>query len=146
LREATSPSGTRDKPRTSEFTEPVYVFELNLSLLEKLLEREEKPSYTPASPFPAAFRDISVLVPNDRTWNEVSVEIREAVDEQSHEKILESVKLFDLYSGKGIPEGCRSMAFSLCYRVRDRTLNDEEVDKIHNSVRDALAKKGYNMR
>ncbi|MDR1978163.1 MAG: phenylalanine--tRNA ligase subunit beta [Synergistaceae bacterium] len=124
------------------FAEPVYVFELTLTVLENA----EKPVYTPASSFPASFRDISMLVSNDRTQDEVLAEIRASVDERSSAKILESVKLFDIYSGKGIPEGYRGMAFSLCYRAFDRTLNDEEVDKIHNSVRDALSKKGYNMR
>jgi phenylalanyl-tRNA synthetase beta chain len=38
------------------------------------------------------------------------------------------------------------MAFSLSYRAPDRTLNDEEVDKIHNALRDTLTQRGYNMR
>jgi phenylalanyl-tRNA synthetase beta chain len=130
--------------RELDFAGPVYIFELNLAALENA----EKPVYTPASPFPASFRDISMLVSNDRTQDEVLAEIRASIgtDKESSAGILESVKLFDIYSGKGIPDGFRSMAFSLCYHAPDRTLNDEEVDKIHNSVRDALSKKGYNMR
>jgi phenylalanyl-tRNA synthetase beta chain len=128
--------------RELEFVGPVYVFELNLSALEKA----EKPVYIPTPSFPANFRDISMLVSNDRTQDEVLTAIHSAANEQVSIKILESVKLFDVYSGKGIPEGYRSMAFSLCYRAGDRTLNDEEVDKIHNSIRDALTQKGYNMR
>jgi phenylalanyl-tRNA synthetase beta chain len=122
-------------------TEPIYVFELTLAPLETV----GKNVYTPASPFPASFRDISMLVPNDRAQSEIAAEIHASLKELSAE-ILESVKLFDIYSGREIPPGYRSMAFSLCYRAFDRTLNDEEVDKIHNSVRDALSKKGYNMR
>ena len=87
-----------------------------------------------------------MLVPKDRAQNEIAAEIQASVNELSSTKILESVKLFDIYSGREIPPGYRSMAFSLCYRAFDRTLNDEEVDKIHNSARDALSKKGYNMR
>ena len=147
------------------FVGPIYVFELNLAVGESA----KKTAYTPASPFPASFRDISMLVPNERTQEEVLAEIRASASSGKAEKIngikeikkineinetnkkysaeiLESVKLFDIYSGKGIPKGYHSMAFSLCYRAFDRTLNDEEVDKIHNSVRDALSKKGYNMR
>jgi phenylalanyl-tRNA synthetase beta chain len=128
--------------RELEFVEPVYVFELALSALET----DQKPVYLPASPFPASFRDISMLVSNDKTQDEVMSEIRASAAEQVSIKILESVKLFDVYDGKGIPTGYRSMAFSFCYRAYDRTLNDEEVDKIHNSIRDALTQKGYNMR
>jgi len=102
-----------------------------------------KPKYVPSSPFPAVFRDISMLAPSNASHDDITAEIRALASENG---FLDSVKLFDVYSGKGIPEGRRSMAFSLCYRASDRTLNDEEVDKIHNSVRDALSQKGYNMR
>jgi phenylalanyl-tRNA synthetase beta chain len=124
--------------REMEFTQPVYVFEVNLSALGE----SKKPEYVPASPFPAVFRDISMLAPIEASHDDVTAEIRAL----AANGFLDSVKLFDVYSGKGIPEGRRSMAFSLCYRAFDRTLNDEEVDKIHNSVRDALTQKGYNMR
>ena len=43
-------------------------------------------------------------------------------------EFLESVRLFDLYSGKQVPAGKKSMAFSLTFRAPDRTLQDEEVD------------------
>jgi phenylalanyl-tRNA synthetase beta chain len=119
------------------FTGPVYVFELRISPLES----PQKPVYRPASPFPATFRDISMLVPNDRTQDEALAEIRAAAGD-----LLESVKLFDLYDGRGVPAGYRSMAFSLCYRAFDRTLNDAEIDKVHNTVRDTLTQTGYNMR
>lgn len=122
-------------------SEAVYIFELDLLLLEK----NEKASYRPSSPFPASFRDISLLVPNDKTHDEVLAEIRNAAA-ASDTDLLKEVALFDLYRGKGIPEGFRSMAFSLCYRAFDRTLNDDEVDKIHNAVRDTLVKTGYNIR
>ena len=123
--------------------EPVYAFELRTVLLENA----KKPLYRPSSPFPATFRDISMLVSNDKTQDEVSAQISAAAScAVAGPTLLESVKLFDLYSGKGIPEGFRSMAFSLTYRAFDRTLNDEEIDKVHNSVRDALTKTGYNMR
>ncbi|MDR1648654.1 MAG: phenylalanine--tRNA ligase subunit beta, partial [Synergistaceae bacterium] len=130
------------------FTEPVYVFELTLAALEN---SGGKTVYAPASPFPASFRDISMLVPNEAAHGEVLEEIRALVSERFASDsvlggFLESVKLFDLYEGKGIPAGHRSMAFSLSYRASDRTLNDEEVDKIHNAVRDALTQRGYNMR
>ncbi|MDR2523743.1 MAG: phenylalanine--tRNA ligase subunit beta [Synergistaceae bacterium] len=127
--------------RETDFSnQPIYVFELNLSALEEA----EKPAYTPASSFPATFRDISMLTPEGKTKDDAAADIRSAAG--SSEKMLERVTLFDVYSGKGVPQGYRSMAFSLCYRVRDRTLNDEEVDKIHNAIRDTLTQKGYNMR
>jgi phenylalanyl-tRNA synthetase beta chain len=129
------------------FTEPVCVFELYVSALESPV----KPVYVPAPPFPASFRDISMLVPDGVAQGDVLAEIRALVSERFESGLvsggfLESAKLFDLYSGRGIPDGYRSMAFSLSYRASDRTLNDEEVDKIHNAVRDTLTQRGYNMR
>jgi len=128
--------------RSYGFPEPVYVFEVNLSALGE----PAKPDYTPASPFPSVFRDISMLTSITASHDDVIADIRALAGQVDKEGFLDSVKLFDVYSGKGIPEGHRSLAFSLCYRAAGRTLSDEEVDKIHNSLRDTLTQKGYNMR
>ena len=56
-------------------------------------------------------------------------------------KLLSEVELFDEYRGKGVPEGQRSLAFSLKYRALDKTLKDEEIDPVHQKVRDTLVKK-----
>jgi phenylalanyl-tRNA synthetase beta chain len=55
--------------------------------------------------------------------------------------LLESVELFDEYKGDAVPEGERSLAFRLRYRTQDRTLTDEEVNPVHQKVRDALTDK-----
>ncbi|GHV33014.1 phenylalanine--tRNA ligase beta subunit [Synergistales bacterium] len=129
--------------REMDFTEPVYVFEIFLAPLET----PKKPVYSPASQFPAAFRDISMLAPLSRTNDEVIADIRAAVNKSSGAKsLLESVRLFDVYSGKGIPEGLRSLAFAVTYRAKEKTLQDEDVDGIHNAARDTLTQKGYSMR
>ena len=145
-----SPSLERDLGSTS--AEPIYVFEVNLSALgEAAPVGSMKPMYIPASPFPAVFRDISMLAPREASHDDIIAEISVLASERFASGIvpngfLDSVKLFDVYSGKGIPAERRSVAFSLSYRALDRTLNDEEVDRIHNSIRDALTQKGYNMR
>ena len=54
------------------------------------------------------------------------------------ETILESVKLFDVYRGKQVEEGKKSVAFNLTYRDKDKTLTDEEVTAVHNGVLEAL--------
>jgi len=50
------------------------------------------------------------------------------------------VQLFDVYSGKQVPEGKRSVAFRLVYQAADHTLKDEEVDKVQKRILDKLAK------
>ena len=87
--------------------------------------------YHPLPKFPASTRDIAVLVDDA-----VPAASMQASIEKAAGTILESVKLFDVYKGKGIPEGKKSVAYSLSLRAPDRTLTDEECDK---AMKDALA-------
>lgn len=79
--------------------------------------------YQPLPKFPASTRDIAVLV--DDTVPAASMQ--KAI-EKAAGSILESVKLFDIYKGKGIPAGKKSAAYSMSMRAADRTLTDEECD------------------
>ena len=65
----------------------------------------------------------------------------EEVIRQQGKAILEKVKLFDVYRGKQVEEGKKSVAFALTYRDKDKTLTDEEVAEVHNNVLDALKEK-----
>jgi phenylalanyl-tRNA synthetase beta chain len=51
------------------------------------------------------------------------------------------VELFDEYRGDSVPDGQRSLAFRLVYRANDRTLTDEDIEPIHQKVREALVEK-----
>ncbi len=86
--------------------------------------------------YPAMNRDIALLCDEDMTVEEI-----EQVIIASEDTILNDVKLFDIYRGTNIPEGKKSMAFSLTYRHADRTLTDEDVQKAHSKVLDALKEK-----
>ena len=121
----------------------VYAFEVDATTLMNA----HKPAFTPASSFPASFRDISLLVPRDRSNDDVMRDIRASVSEAvSSDVELEGLRLFDVYAGKGIPEGFRSLAYSLSYRSGTRTLTNEEAEALHNSVRESLKRKGYVIR
>ncbi|MBQ7544571.1 MAG: phenylalanine--tRNA ligase subunit beta [Synergistaceae bacterium] len=115
----------------------VYAFELDASVLAKT----KKPAFAPLSQFPASYRDVSMLVSEDRSSAEVLQDIRSVAGE-----LLESVRLFDVYAGTGIPEGFRSLAYTLSYRAADRTLTVEEVEEVHGKVREQLGGKGYVIR
>jgi phenylalanyl-tRNA synthetase beta chain len=56
----------------------------------------------------------------------------------SNGSLLSSIELFDEYRGEHVPAGQRSLAFRLVYRADDRTLTDDEVNPVHQKVRDAL--------
>ncbi|HEY9876468.1 MAG TPA: hypothetical protein V6D12_23785, partial [Candidatus Obscuribacterales bacterium] len=72
---------------------------------------------------------------------EVSLADIEKAISKAGGKLLESVELFDEYRGENVPEGQRSLALRLVYRASDRTLTDEEVEPVHQQVREALVEK-----
>jgi len=86
--------------------------------------------------FPYVERDISILV--DRV---VPVERIKKVILSLNADIIESIRLFDVYTGKQIPQGKKSVAFTIRYRALERTLTDVEVDEIHSKVIDTLKHK-----
>ena len=92
--------------------------------------------YKPLPKYPAISRDIALLVKEDVYVAEIESIIREVGG-----KLLESVMLFDVYRGKQVQEGKKSVAFNLTYRASDKTLTDEEVVKNHSKVLDALKEK-----
>ncbi len=104
-----------------EIDEKVYLCEMDLTLLYESATRVVKYKHLPK--FPATTRDMAMLVDD-----EVMVSSIEAVILANGGKILESLQLFDVYKGSQIPQGKKSVAYSLSFRGADRTLNDEEVN------------------
>lgn len=85
--------------------------------------------YKPLPKYPAVERDIAVLVPR-----EVEAETLTRLILEEATELLEDLSLFDVYEGERIPEGKKSLAFSMRYRAPDRTLSDAEVDRIRARV------------
>jgi phenylalanyl-tRNA synthetase beta chain len=90
-------------------------------------------TYTPIPRFPAALRDIALVVEEAVTAERLEAEIRAAGDD-----LLRGVRLFDLYRGSSIPPGTKSLAYALTYQAEDRTLTDKEVDRAHKKIEDRL--------
>jgi phenylalanyl-tRNA synthetase beta chain len=93
----------------------------------------ERHLYIPIPRFPAALRDIAVIVDEAVSAEEVVAEIRAAGG-----PLLRGIRLFDLYRGESIPAGKKSLAYALTYQADDRTLLDKEVDKAHKKIEDRL--------
>ena len=91
--------------------------------------------------YPGVRRDIAVGVPDGVPATTVEDAILKAAG-----VLLEDLLLFDVYSGKPIPRGYRSLAYSLFYRSSERTLLDNEVDEVHERVRNALSEMGLDLR
>ncbi len=106
--------------------------EINIAELDtgRLLSfMPSKITYRPLPRYPYIERDIAVTVSEDVTASSI-----ENVILSINSDMIESVKLFDIYSGKSIPKGKKSLAFSIRYRAGDRTLVDEEVNKLHSRI------------
>lgn len=122
----------------------VYAFELDVDVLLDALDWDEMltPLFKAYSTYPATDRDIAFFAPV-----KVSVAEIERATQKAAGQLLESVQLFDEYQGASVPEGQRSLAFRLVYRASDRTLTDEEVEPVHQAVREALTEKfGVSLR
>jgi phenylalanyl-tRNA synthetase beta chain len=114
-----------------KFRQPVFVGEIEF---EKLLEMPaDQARYRALPRFPASSRDVSALLPDTAMWGD----IEKAIKELGIREIV-GLRIFDMYMGKGMPEGMRSLAFRVTYRVDDRTLTDEEVAAMHDRVRQLL--------
>lgn len=110
--------------REFEVDGTVAAFELDL----KKLSAAARPSrpFVDVPRFPAVELDLALVVDEA-----VTAERLEQALSSAGGKLLESARLFDVYRGKGIEEGKKSMAYALAYRAADRTLTTEEVDAAH---------------
>lgn len=106
-----------------DLKQDVYVAELNL---EEIIEAASlTPSFQPLPRFPAVFRDMAFIVPVEVKAGSLLQDIRDYGG-----ALLEDVSLFDVYAGAQLPPGHRSLAFALTFRHNEKTLQDEEVERI----------------
>lgn len=99
----------------------VYVFEMDAETL--LRYRKKKAAIKPLPKYPASTRDLAILVDADLTTAEI-----ERVIAKKGGSYFRGATLFDVYEGKQVGEGKKSMAFHLHFQSDDKTLTDEEVD------------------
>ena len=112
----------------------VYCSEINFTAVLGLLLPDA--TYTPLPKYPSVTRDLALICDEA-----VTVADCENVINASAGKLLRGVKLFDIYRGTGVPEGKKSMAFSLELRADDRTLTDTDSEQVVTKVLKALAEK-----
>ena len=93
-------------------------------------------TYTPLPKYPSVARDLALICAEEVTVADVENVITAAAG-----KLLRGVKLFDIYRGVGVPEGKKSMAFSLELRADDRTLTDTDSEGVVTKVLAALKEK-----
>lgn len=121
-----------DVAKIWDISEDCYVFEIEFGRLAQLA-LTERAQFSELSRFPFVERDIAILV-DDKI---PSVEILKVIG-NSGVSLVADVRVFDLYRGKGIPEGKKSTAYTIRYAAPDRTLTDEEVNEAHTKIIKAL--------
>ena len=110
-----------------EVVPEINILELDIDKVCSLIS--PKIMYKSLPKYPYIERDIAIIVPENVTVSDAEKTMLD-IDTD----IIESVMLFDIYSGKPIPQGKKSLAFSIRYRAGDRTLTDDEVNQIHNKI------------
>jgi phenylalanyl-tRNA synthetase beta chain len=100
--------------------------------------------YQPFSLFPAALRDLALVVESGRYAEDVRGQLVKAARAATTGApfAVESVQVFDVYQGKGLPDGHKSLAFSLSFRSAERTLTDEEVNAVFAKIQQAVVADG----
>ena len=115
--------------------ESVYVLEINLDKL--LAKKTGKIKYKEISKFPTVKKDLSIIVDNKVQSSEIATQIKKAAG-----SLLLNSEVFDLYAGKGIGEGKKSLAFALTFGANDRTLTNQEINDVLEKIVDRLSKIG----
>ena len=119
--------------------EEIYVMEINL---DKLLSKKVgKMKYKEVSKFPSVKKDLAVVVDKNVTAGEIATYIKKAAG-----SLLIGSEVFDVYTGAGMEENKKSLAYSLEFGAADRTLTDEEINQVLDKIIINLEKQGATLR
>lgn len=105
----------------------VYIGQIDFDKIVELTNMEVK--YQPLPKYPGMLRDLALVVKED-----ILVGNMEKIMWKHGKGLIEKIELFDIYTGNQIPEGMKSVAYSITYRSHDRTLRDDEVNEIQKDI------------
>ena len=116
-----------------DIDQPVYLVDLDVAALQST--KKNVTAFKPISRFPDCYRDSAFLFDEE-------VSAQQVFDVLSKVKVknLDDVTLFDMYSGKGVPEGKKSLAIRVRYRSMDKTFTDDEINVMHAKIVKSLQK------
>lgn len=110
-----------------EINDRIYLGHLNFDLIVELANLDIK--YKPLPKYPSMTRDIALVVKEDIMVGQI-----ENIILKHGEDLIEKIELFDIYTGGQIPEGMKSVAYSITYRSYERTLRENQINKIQESI------------
>lgn len=114
--------------------EDVFTFEINLDKL--LAKKVGNMKYKEISKYPTIKKDLAIIIDKDITSKEAADVLKRAAG-----KLLTEIEVFDVYTGKGIEENKKSIAYSLSFGAKDRTLTDEEINAVLEKIIEAAKTK-----
>lgn len=116
---------------TYDVKRPVFFAQISLEKMESLAEAKRAVQDIPK--FPASPRDLTVILPESIRAKSVIAEI-----ELGGGDWVRGVDVFDYFKGEKLPQGKKSLSFRIHYQAKDRTLQNEEVNRLHFSIIDSL--------
>ena len=119
-----------------DIKEPVFYAEISIDKLLKEIKGVRR--FQEWVRFPAVERDLSLTVKEEVKFEELMAEVRGL-----GQGLIRDIRLFDLYQGKRIPDGYKSLAFRIVYQSPERTLVSEEVQTLHDKIAETLVKKHH---
>ena len=119
--------------------EKAYIAVIDIPAVTELASFDRK--FTGIAKFPAVSRDISMLVPKN-----ILVGTIENIIEKRGGKLVENFSLFDIYEGSQIQEGFKSVAYTISFRAKDRTLEDKDITPVMDKILKDLSDIGIELR
>ena len=110
-----------------DIKERVYIAQLDFDKIVELTNFDKKYKVLPK--YPAMARDLAIVVDEEVLYGDIKKTVL-----KHGEDLVENVEIFDIYRGNQIPEGKKSIAFSITYRSYERTLTDNEVNQIQQAI------------
>ena len=115
--------------------QPTVAMELNLEII--LSNKTSKVKFTEISKYPSVNRDLAFVVKEDVSAASIVAAIKKN-GKLGKENVIRNVEVFDVYTGKHVEQGCKSIALSVTFQSDDRTLKDEEINTIFTKIIDTL--------
>ncbi|MDX9785663.1 MAG: phenylalanine--tRNA ligase subunit beta [Desulfobacterales bacterium] len=117
--------------RHFDLRQTAYIFELDIAKISRFIPTEK--TFAALSKFPATSRDVTLIIDKEIETQRILEKTKAGKD-----ALLESVHLFDVFEGKPIPEGKKSVSFRITYRSTTETLADELINNRHQKISEQL--------
>jgi len=117
-----------------DIKQKVFAAEIDWDLFFNMV-RNNKPRFTDLPRFPEVHRDLALVVDNNITYDKLH-----AIAFKTEKRLLKKISLFDVYTGKGIPEGKKQYALSFVFRDPEKTLTDIYVEQLINRMMEAFTR------